>query len=201
MRIENKTAAKKGAKYRPVHWHDMHNLSAGVIGWGIEEKQLGKQRYVPVWWKGEIHPFASKKDSQVVCDMLNAEVEPMPLQAWSARHGFTYNTAAAALGVSRSTYRRLLHKSELPKLVQRSMKQIEIEGGVEVAEVKQWTVARYPNGSWDTGGRPDDACYEGCEVFVVQARSRDEAKQRAQAERRKRAKLAMKRIDDEKGMK
>lgn len=51
----------------------------------------------------------------------------MTLRAWSARNGFTYNTAAEALGVSRSTYRRLLHKETLPKLVQLAMKRIDDE--------------------------------------------------------------------------
>lgn len=51
----------------------------------------------------------------------------MTLRDWSARHGFTYDTAAAALGVSRSTYRRLLHKETLPKLVQLAMKRIDDE--------------------------------------------------------------------------
>ena len=55
----------------------------------------------------------------------------MTLRAWSASHGFTYNTAAAALGVSRSTYRRLLHKTELPKLVHLAMKRIDDEKGMK----------------------------------------------------------------------
>ena len=57
--------------------------------------------------------------------------DDMTLRAWSARHGFTYNTAAAALGVSRSTYRRLLLKDELPKLVQLAMKRIDDEKGMK----------------------------------------------------------------------
>lgn len=55
----------------------------------------------------------------------------MTLRAWSARHGFTYNTASAALGVSRSTYRRLLKKEVLPKLVQLAMKRIDDEKGMK----------------------------------------------------------------------
>ena len=51
----------------------------------------------------------------------------MTLRTWQARHGFTYDTAAQALGVSRSTYRRLLHKAELPKLVRLAMKRIDDE--------------------------------------------------------------------------
>lgn len=55
----------------------------------------------------------------------------MTLRAWSARHGFTYNTAAQALGVSRSTYRRLLHKEALPRLVELAMKRIDDEKGMK----------------------------------------------------------------------
>lgn len=55
----------------------------------------------------------------------------MTLRQWSARHGFTYDTAAQALGISRSTYRRLLHKAELPKLVQLAMKRIDDEKGMK----------------------------------------------------------------------
>lgn len=47
----------------------------------------------------------------------------------------------------------------------------------------QWTVARFPNGSWSTGGSPSDPDYSKCEVFEVMARSRDEAKKKAQAKR------------------
>ena len=54
-----------------------------------------------------------------------------------------------------------------------------------------WTVARFPNGSWTTGGRPDDPAYSECEVWRVEARNRDEAKQKAQALRRKAIKLSV----------
>lgn len=43
-----------------------------------------------------------------------------------------------------------------------------------------WTVARFPDGSWCTGGRPDDPDYALCEVFRIEAESRDEAKKKAQ---------------------
>lgn len=46
-----------------------------------------------------------------------------------------------------------------------------------------WTVARYPNGTWDTGGKPNDPSYEYAEVFQVIADSRDAAKKKAQAKR------------------
>lgn len=49
----------------------------------------------------------------------------------------------------------------------------------------KWTVARFPNGSWSTGGEPNDKDYENCEVFVVEANSRELAKRKAQAKRRR----------------
>jgi len=61
--------------------------------------------------------------------------------------------------------------------------------------IEKWTVARYPSGNWDTGGAPDCPDYRDCEVFVVAARSREEAKKRAQQQRRKQM------ANQEKGMK
>ena len=49
--------------------------------------------------------------------------------------------------------------------------------------MRNWTVARYPNGSWITGGRPDDPDYAECEVWVIDAETRDAAKRKAQAKR------------------
>lgn len=50
---------------------------------------------------------------------------------------------------------------------------------------KMWTVARFPNGSWATGGKVDDPDYAECEVFRVSATTDKEAKKKAQAQRRK----------------
>lgn len=47
----------------------------------------------------------------------------------------------------------------------------------------KWTVARFPSGSWTTGGKPSDADYKGCEEFVVEAPDRKTATKRAQAKR------------------
>jgi hypothetical protein len=53
-----------------------------------------------------------------------------------------------------------------------------------------WTVARFPDGSWSTGGKPNDPDYAKCEVWQIEAPSRDEAKKKAQAKRaRAQAKL------------
>jgi len=46
-----------------------------------------------------------------------------------------------------------------------------------------WTVARFPNGEWTTGGKPKDPDYANCEVFVVDADTREKAKKKAQAKR------------------
>lgn len=49
-----------------------------------------------------------------------------------------------------------------------------------------WTVARFPNGSWTTGGGPDDPIYELSEVFQVMAGSRKHATQKARSQRARR---------------
>jgi hypothetical protein len=46
-----------------------------------------------------------------------------------------------------------------------------------------WTVVRFPDGSWSTGGKPNDPDYASCEVWQIVAASRDEAKKKAQAKR------------------
>lgn len=48
---------------------------------------------------------------------------------------------------------------------------------------RMWTVARFPSGMWSTGGSPNDPEYACCEVFHVIAKSRDEAKRKAQSMR------------------
>lgn len=47
----------------------------------------------------------------------------------------------------------------------------------------EWTVARFPNGSWTTGGKPTDMDYVGCEVFVIDSADRASATKKAQAMR------------------
>lgn len=46
-----------------------------------------------------------------------------------------------------------------------------------------WTVARFPNGSWTTGGKPDSPDYAQCEVWQIEASSRRDATKKAQAKR------------------
>lgn len=48
-----------------------------------------------------------------------------------------------------------------------------------------WTVARFPNGSWSTGGKPDCTDYELCSVYSVLADSENEAKSKGQSMHRK----------------
>lgn len=52
------------------------------------------------------------------------------LKAWQERHGFTYDTAAAALGMGRTTYYDYLKKPELPKWLILACK--AIDAGIEV---------------------------------------------------------------------
>lgn len=47
----------------------------------------------------------------------------------------------------------------------------------------KWTVARFPNGSWSSGGKPDSKEYQSCEVFVVDADSREKATKKGQSQR------------------
>lgn len=49
----------------------------------------------------------------------------------------------------------------------------------------EWTVARYPDGTWDSGGCPDSPDYAHCEVFQVIASGRDEAERLGKAQYRK----------------
>ena len=48
-----------------------------------------------------------------------------------------------------------------------------------------WTVARFPNGSWSTGGSPDSPDYEMCHVYRVIASGEKDAKRKGQALHRK----------------
>ena len=52
--------------------------------------------------------------------------------------------------------------------------------------MKPFTVVRWPNGSWSTGGKVSDPDYERCEVYVVPFTTNDAAaKKQAQAVRRR----------------
>jgi len=53
---------------------------------------------------------------------------------------------------------------------------------------KTWTVVRFPDGSWSSGGTADDPEFAACEVYRIQAGSREEAERKAKAARRKKAK-------------
>lgn len=53
------------------------------------------------------------------------------LHEWQSRHGFTCDTAADALGISRRTYARYLKKAELPKLVLLAMERIDEQKGMK----------------------------------------------------------------------
>lgn len=51
--------------------------------------------------------------------------------------------------------------------------------------MKPFTVVRWPNGSWSTGGKVSDPDYERCEVYVVPFTTDAAAKKQAQAIRRR----------------
>ena len=46
-----------------------------------------------------------------------------------------------------------------------------------------WTVVRFPNGSWSSGGKPTDPDYAQCEIWRIEASNRTEAVKKAQAKR------------------
>jgi DNA-binding XRE family transcriptional regulator len=49
------------------------------------------------------------------------------LREWQARHGYTYDTAAVALGVSRRTYAGYLAKAdELPHMLELACKALDL---------------------------------------------------------------------------
>lgn len=48
-----------------------------------------------------------------------------------------------------------------------------------------FTVVRFPNGSWSSGGPVSSPDYERCEVYVVPAQPEAAARKQAQAARRK----------------
>lgn len=56
---------------------------------------------------------------------------------------------------------------------------------------QMWTVARFPDGSWTTGGKANDPDYALCEVFRIPATTDKEAKRKAQSQRRKSATKAV----------
>lgn len=46
-----------------------------------------------------------------------AAMTPDDLRAWQKRMGFTYDTAAKALGIGRTTYAEQLRKNEIPQTI------------------------------------------------------------------------------------
>lgn len=43
-----------------------------------------------------------------------------------------------------------------------------------------WVAARFPNGSWSSGGQASSPDYEKCEVYLISASSHGDAVKRAQ---------------------
>jgi len=49
---------------------------------------------------------------------------------------------------------------------------------------QMWTVARWPGGTWDTGGKPSDYD-DSCEIFTIEGTDRAVVKKKAQGHRGK----------------
>ena len=62
-------------KFRPVHWSDIYQPGAPIIGWGLERKKAGERFYKPIGYNGQIHPFATKKEALEVCAQLNSQAK------------------------------------------------------------------------------------------------------------------------------
>ena len=60
-----------------------------------------------------------------------------------------------------------------------------------------WTVVRFPDGSWSSGGSVQDPDYENCEIWRIDAYSRDAAVRKAQG-RRARARAKMRKVNNKK---
>jgi hypothetical protein len=52
---------------------------------------------------------------------------------------------------------------------------------MQMLDARLWTVARFPVGSWTTGGKPSDEDYKHCEVYEIDADSREKATKKAKA--------------------
>ncbi|SBW84439.1 hypothetical protein PVE_R2G0412 [Pseudomonas veronii 1YdBTEX2] len=48
---------------------------------------------------------------------------------------------------------------------------------------RNWTVVRFPNGSWSYGGSPSDPDYSECEIYSIDAVSPEAAVKSAQSKR------------------
>ncbi|RMM39250.1 hypothetical protein ALQ79_200472 [Pseudomonas amygdali pv. lachrymans] len=48
---------------------------------------------------------------------------------------------------------------------------------------RNWTVVRFPNGSWSYGGSPSDPDYSECEIYSIDAASPEAAVKAAQSKR------------------
>jgi hypothetical protein len=53
-----------------------------------------------------------------------------------------------------------------------------------MTKTQNWTVVRFPDGSWSYGGLPNDPAYEFCEKWSIPADSARSAVKRAQGLRR-----------------
>ena len=70
-RIPNRTEAIPGARYRVCPWSNIYEPGAPVVGYGLEEKALGKRRYDPVGWHGKAMPWPGLAEARAAVAVIN----------------------------------------------------------------------------------------------------------------------------------
>ena len=73
--IINRTKVVPGAKYRVCPWYDCYKPGAPLVGYGVSEKLLGKPRYLPIGWNGQIHPWAKLPEARGAVESMNAAAQ------------------------------------------------------------------------------------------------------------------------------
>lgn len=71
--IPNRKKAIAGAKYRESTWHTMIRGTPRLLGYGLEEKQLGQHRYSMVAWHGQAYPFETRAEAHHKAKQLNEQ--------------------------------------------------------------------------------------------------------------------------------
>ena len=76
-RIPNRVAPAPGARYRVCPWHDIYDVDAHgkpkLAGYGLGEKPAGARHYLPVAWKGDVHPWPTLQEARAAVEQINAE--------------------------------------------------------------------------------------------------------------------------------
>lgn len=71
--IPNRTTPIAGAKYRESTWHTMVRGTPRLLGYGLEERQLGQRRYALVAWNGQAYPFETLAEARNKAKQLNEQ--------------------------------------------------------------------------------------------------------------------------------